>query len=45
MDWDQKGNLRPAIYIMIEYNGVRNNQLVAHITTDINSDGSTEFDL
>ncbi|ANC77202.1 hypothetical protein ABE65_010460 [Fictibacillus phosphorivorans] len=45
MDWDGKGkDIRPAIYIMMEYNGVRNYHLVANITTDKNQDGKSDFD-
>lgn len=44
MDWDRDGNLRPAIYVMMEYNGVRNYNLVAHITTDKNPDGRSDFE-
>ena len=45
MDWDRKGtNIKPAIYVMMEYNGVRNPHLVAHMVTEKNEDGTSDFE-
>ncbi|OXM85807.1 hypothetical protein [Paenibacillus rigui] len=44
VDWKKDGNLRPAVYVLMEYNGRISYQTPAHITTDKNADGSTDFE-
>ncbi|MCD5324149.1 MULTISPECIES: hypothetical protein [Pontibacillus] len=45
VDWDDNVETsRPAIFVMMEYGGNLHRQLVAHITTDKNSNGTTDFE-
>jgi len=44
VDWDKNGDFKPAVYIIMEYNGFRAYQQPAHIITEKNADGKSDFD-
>lgn len=44
VDWKKDGSLRPAIYVLMEYNGRIAYGTPPHITTDVNPDGTKDFD-
>lgn len=44
VDWKKDTNLRPAVYVLMEYRGKISYETPAHITTDKNPDGSTDFE-
>lgn len=44
VDWKRDTNLRPAIYVLMEYKGRISYETPPHITTDKNSEGSTDFE-
>lgn len=44
VDWKKNGELRPAIYVLMEYNGIVSYNTPPHITTDKNPDGTTDFE-
>jgi hypothetical protein len=44
VDWKRDSNLRPAIYVLMEYRGKVSYETPPHIMTDKNSDGSTDFE-
>lgn len=43
VDWRRDGNLRPAIYILMEYQGKTNYQIPPHILTSPGPDGVSDF--
>lgn len=44
VDWKRDTNMRPAIYVLMEYRGKVSYDTPPHITTDKNPDGSTDFE-
>ena len=42
VDWQKNGNTRPAIFILMSYNGRINYQTPAHLTLD--AEDETDFD-
>ncbi|OAB32710.1 hypothetical protein PMSD_17220 [Paenibacillus macquariensis subsp. defensor] len=44
VDWKRNGNIRPAIYVLMEYRGKISYETPPHITTDRNDDGTTDSD-
>ena len=44
VDWKRDANLRPAVYVLMEYRGRVSYETPAHITTDKNPDGSTDLE-
>lgn len=44
VDWKRDSNLRPAVYVLMEYNGRISYETPPHIMTDKNPDGSTDLE-
>jgi hypothetical protein len=44
VDWKRDANLRPAVYVLMEYRGKVSYETPPHIMTDKNPDGSTDFE-
>lgn len=44
VDWKRDSNLRPALYILMEYRGIISYETPPHIMTDKNPYGLTDFE-
>ncbi|MFL0361659.1 hypothetical protein ACH0BF_01405 [Pseudobacillus sp. 179-B 2D1 NHS] len=42
VDWEKNGTRRPAVFILMSYNGKKNYMVPAHLT--LNSEGTTDFE-
>lgn|GEM_PF-1821732 len=43
VDWARKGDLKPAIYVLMEYKGYTNYDNPPHILTTLGDDGTSDF--
>ncbi|GED35095.1 hypothetical protein P9G84_16390 [Brevibacillus centrosporus] len=42
VDWEKNGNRKPAVFLLMSYDGKMNYQVPAHLTLD--SEGETDFE-